>query len=452
MVKSRKRVISGWGNFPKESSYVYRPETIQDVKEIIRHGAMSSHIAYGLGRSYGDTALNKDAGVIRFDQLNHMLAFNERTGLLTCEAGVSLAEIIDVFVTRGYFLPVTPGTKFVTVGGAIANDVHGKNHHVDGCFSEFVVSFDLLTAAGEILTCSREQHADVFWATVGGIGLTGIIVQASIQLIPVESSYINVSYEKARNLDEAFEKFVENDVNYKYSVAWIDCLSTGDALGRSVLMRGDHAKQLDLPAKVTDPLAISKKLHVKMPMNASSVALNYWSISAFNKLYYASFKDEDKLVDLTSFFHPLDAIEDWNKLYGKKGFVQYQAVFPKANQPKEAIRKVLKRLSEERRSSFLAVLKSSGPANDGLLSFPVEGYTLALDIPIKDASLFTFLKALDAIVLACGGRVYLAKDSTITPETFKQMYPNWEKFMHVKEQLDPGHCFSSSMSRRLGLT
>lgn len=447
-----KKVISGWGNFPKESSYVYRPETIGDIKEIVRGQDVSSHIVYGLGRSYGDTALNKDAGVIRFDQLNHMLNFNENTAMLTCEAGLSLAEIIDVFLPRGYFLPVTPGTKFVTVGGAIANDVHGKNHHIDGCFSEFVVTFDLLTASGEVITCSREQHAEVFWATIGGIGLTGVILQASIQLISVDSSYINASYEKAKNLDEAFEKFVENDKNYKYSVAWIDCLSSGDALGRSVLMRGDHAKQRDLSAKVTDPFAMSKKLQLKMPIHAPSIALNYWSISAFNKLYYASYKDEDKLVDLTSFFHPLDAIGDWNKLYGKKGFVQYQAVFPKANQPKEGIRKVLERLSDEKRSSFLAVLKTTGPANNGLLSFPMEGYSLALDIPIKDNRLFTFLKELDEIVLSHGGRVYLAKDSTIDSETFKNMYPNWDTFMQVKAEIDPNGRFSSSMSRRIGLT
>ncbi|MGY0691325.1 FAD-binding protein [Virgibacillus sp. FSP13] len=452
MVKPMKKVISGWGNFPRESCFVYQPETSRDIQAILKEDNAHSQIAYGLGRSYGDTALNKDAAVIRFDKLNHMLAFNEETRTLTCEAGVSLADIIDVFLPRGYFLPVTPGTKFVTVGGAIANDVHGKNHHVDGCFSEFVVCFDLLLASGEVITCSRDQHSEVFWATVGGIGLTGIILQATIQLIPVESSYIKATYEKAKNLDEAFDKFSENDANFKYSVAWIDCLSSGDSLGRSVLMRGEHANKLDLPAKIHDPFPNSRKLHLKMPINAPSFALNYWSISAFNNLYYASYKDETKIVDQTSFFHPLDAITDWNKLYGKNGFVQYQAVFPKANQPKEGIRKLLERLSSEKRSSFLAVLKSSGQANNGLLSFPMEGYTLALDIPIKNNSLFSFLKELDDIVLAHGGRVYLAKDSTINPETFRSMYPNWKKFMEVKQQLDPDGRFSSSMSRRLGLT
>ncbi|WP_106496128.1 FAD-binding oxidoreductase [Lentibacillus sp. Marseille-P4043] len=452
MVKPVKKVISGWGNYPKESCYVYRPETMHDLETIVQNRDTTSQIVYGLGRSYGDTALNKDEGVIRFDQLNHMLGFDEEKQLLTCEAGVSLAEIIDVFLPRGYYLPVTPGTKYVTIGGAIANDVHGKNHHVDGCFSEFVVSFELLTAAGVVMTCSRNENADAFWATIGGIGLTGIILRATIQLIPVESSYINVTYEKAKNLDEAFEKFIENDKNYKYSVAWIDCLSSGDALGRSVLMRGEHAKQSELPLKMTKAYSTGKKFPLKMPINAPSFALNYSSISAFNKLYYASFSDGKKLVDQASFFHPLDAIGDWNKLYGKNGFVQYQAVFPKANHPKEGLRKLLERLSEEKQSSFLAVLKSSGPANNGLLSFPMEGYTLALDIPIKTNRLFPFLRELDEIVLSHGGRVYLAKDSTIGPDTFKQMYPNWEQFLHMKQQLDPEGRFSSSMSRRLGLT
>jgi len=230
MVQPVKKTVSGWGNFPKQTGYVYRPEKIQEVKSILNDNTTSHFIPYGLGRSYGDTALNQNSGVLLTDRMNHMLAFNEEAGLLTCEAGVSLADIIDVFLPRGFFLPVTPGTTYVTVGGAIANDVHGKNHHVDGCFSEFVQTFDLLLASGEVITCSRTENPEIFWATVGGIGLTGVILTATIQLIRVETSYINATYEKAQNLDEAFDKFVENDKNYKYSVAWIDCLSRGDSL------------------------------------------------------------------------------------------------------------------------------------------------------------------------------------------------------------------------------
>ncbi|MBM7571362.1 FAD-binding oxidoreductase [Aquibacillus albus] len=451
MAKSIWKKIAGWGNFPVEPGYVYRPEQMSELSEILRSHDAPNYIAYGLGRSYGDTPLNKDAGVIRTDRFNHMLGFDEATGLLTCEAGVTFKEIIDVFLPRGYYLPVTPGTKLVTVGGAIANDIHGKNHHVDGTFSEFVQTFDLLTASGEVIPCSREMNADVFWATIGGIGLTGFILRATFRLIRVETAYMNVSYEKAENLDQAFDKFAA-DADYKYSVAWIDCLASGDSLGRSVLMRGDHARLGDLPATVKEPLQPANKFKVKMPVHAPGIALNYWSISAFNKFYYASYKNETKLVEQSSFFHPLDAIKDWNKLYGKKGFVQYQAVFPKDNNPKEGLRRMLTMLSDARRSSFLAVLKSSGPWNGGLLSFPVEGYTLALDIPIKDDGLFPFLRELDQLVLEYGGRVYLAKDSTLERATFQEMYPTWEQFKEIKDNVDPEHLFSSSMSRRLGLT
>jgi len=451
MAKPVKKVMAGWGNFPKETCYVYRPETAGDLKQLLAD-QNSSYIAYGLGRSYGDTPLNKEAGIVLFDKFKHMLSFDEKTGILNCEAGVSLNEIIRLFLPRGYFPGVTPGTKFVTIGGAIANDVHGKNHHIDGCFSEYVLGFDLLLASGEVIACSRTENPEAFWATIGGIGLTGMILRATIQLIPVKTSYIQATYEKASNLDEAFRLFQENDASYKYSVAWIDCLSTGDSLGKSILMRGRHAEPEELPANITEPFKPDKASNLKMPVNAPSFALNYWSISAFNKLYYASYKNETKIVDSTSFFHPLDAIGDWNKMYGKNGFIQYQAVFPKANDPKAGIRKLLERLSAEKCSSFLAVLKSSGQENNGLLSFPMEGYTLALDIPIKHDSLFAFLKELDEIVLAYGGRVYLAKDATIDPETFKVMYPRWEAFSKVKAELDPNGLFSSSMSRRIGLT
>lgn len=451
MIKPVKKVVSGWGNYPKQTGYVYRPETMQDVTSIVKNHSRGSIIPYGLGRSYGDTSLNEHAGVMKVEELNHLIAFNEDTGVLTCEAGVSLAEIIDVFLPRGFFLPVTPGTTYVTVGGAIANDVHGKNHHVDGCFSEFVQSFELLLASGEVITCSRTENQEAFWATVGGIGLTGIILTATIQLIRVDSSYIDVTYEKARNLDEAFEKFIENDANFKYSVAWIDCLSSGDSLGRSVLMRGDHASVDQLPSKVRDRYNMGRNLHIKMPINAPSIALNQYSIAAFNQLYYSSYKNERKIVHQHSFFHPLDAIDDWNKLYGKKGFIQYQAVIPANQNPKEGMRKLLTQLSKEKRASFLAVLKSSGPANKGYLSFMKKGYTLALDIPIKDGSIFDTVKELDDIVLSQGGRVYLAKDSTMSEETFKQMYPKWEEFMEIKHKLDPENRFSSSMARRIGL-
>lgn len=444
--------IYAWGKYPKETCHVYRPEQPEEVKSILGSREQEHWIAYGLGRSYGDAPLNRGHGVIQTERLNHMLEFDADTGLLTCEAGVSLDEIIEVFLPRGYFLPVTPGTKYVTVGGAIANDIHGKNHHVDGCFSEFVHSFMLLTASGDVIRCSREENRDLFYATVGGIGLTGVILTATIQLIRVETAYMNVTYEKARNLDEALELFIQNDRNYKYSVAWIDCLAKGDYLGRSVLMRGNHAQKADLPHMIKDPLSFKQKQKWAVPFDFPSFTLNSYSVKAFNQVYYSSYQNSTKLVDMTSFFHPLDSIMDWNRLYGGNGFVQYQAVFPEDQRPEEGLRTLLTRLSDARVSSFLAVLKSSGPANEGLLSFPMKGYTLALDIPIKGPALFRFLRELDEIVLAHGGRVYLAKDSTLEPEVFQRMYPRWRDMVNLKKDIDPHGVFSSSMSRRLGLT
>ena len=238
MIRSVKQELAGWGKYPQQEAHVFRPEKNRDLMEIIGHGGRVNYISRGLGRSYGDTALNKNEGVILHQRLNRFLSFDSETGVLECEAGVSFADIIEVFLPRGYFLPVTPGTKYVTVGGAIANDIHGKNHHRDGSISDHILEFRLLTAQGEILTCSREENADVFWATIGGIGLTGIILTAKMKLYPVESAYIEVDYKKASNLDHALELLAETDDQYQHSVAWIDCISKGSSMGRSVLMLG----------------------------------------------------------------------------------------------------------------------------------------------------------------------------------------------------------------------
>jgi decaprenylphospho-beta-D-ribofuranose 2-oxidase len=449
MIKSKEMLLAGWGNYPAEVCHVYRPEKVRDIVELLKSNAQPNYISRGLGRSYGDTALNHQSGVLLHTQFARFLHFDQETGILECEAGVSFEEIIEHFLHRGWFLPVTPGTKYVTVGGAIANDVHGKNHHVDGCFSEHVLDFTLLTASGEILHCSREENADVFYATIGGAGLTGIILTARIRLIPVETAYIEVDYIKAKNLKHAFELFAKTNENYQYSVAWIDCLASGKSLGRSVLMLGNHAPKSKVKAK--DPLCIKKKPKLNVPFHFPSIVLNKASIKAFNFAYYNSYKDEvGKIVDYDSFFYPLDSILNWNRAYGKKGFVQYQAVFP----PETAYRgltKMLERLSRSGRSSFLAVLKSSGEQNKGLLSFPFKGYTLALDIPIHDAGLFPFLREMDELVLEHGGRIYLAKDSEAAPDVFAKMYPTLPQFKAIKQKLDPNNVFSSSQARRLGI-
>ncbi|MDI3257117.1 MAG: FAD-binding oxidoreductase [Kyrpidia sp.] len=444
--------LSGWGRYPVQRCRVYRPESLKALKEVLASKTESSYLARGLGRAYGDAALNEGGGVILQTRRNRFLGFDEAAGVVRCEAGVSLAEILDVFVPRGYFLPVTPGTKFVTVGGAIASDVHGKNHHKDGTISNFVADLDLLTADGNRMTCSPDENADLFWATVGGMGLTGVILGASLRLIPISSSYIRVDYHKARHIDEAFEMFEATDEQYQYSVAWIDCLAGGRSLGRSVLMRGNHVPAEELPEALRGrPLHTGKKRMLTVPFDFPSVTLNYTSIRAFNALYYRVSKGSPGvLVHYDPFFYPLDAVLHWNRLYGKRGFLQYQVVFP-FETSREGLIALLERLARDRRSSFLAVLKRFGAEGPGLLSFPRPGYTLALDIPARDRGLFAFLRDMDEWVLKMGGRVYLTKDAELAPELFAAMYPRLERFREIKGRIDPENRFSSSMARRLRL-
>lgn len=433
-----------------ESCNVYRPERRADVGRILADGEESSYISRGLGRSYGDAALNQGAGVISHVRLNRFLGFNPETEILECEAGVSLAEIIEVFLPRGFFLPVTPGTKFVTVGGAIASDVHGKNHHQDGTLARFLVDFRLQIPSGEVLTCSPEENRELFWATVGGMGLTGAILSARIRLRPVESAYVEVDYQKARNLDEALAAFTESDAGYRYSVAWIDCLASGKSLGRSVLMRGNDALQDQVRAAGHDPLALPRRRVLSVPFDAPSISLNRFSIGALNTLYYASHRNAaGRLVDFDSFFYPLDSVHHWNRLYGRQGFVQYQAAFP-TETAEDGLRELLERLAMAGRASFLAVLKRFGVANEGLLSFPFEGYTLALDLP-GAPGIQEFLRRLDELVLRFGGRVYLAKDALLSPDTFAAMYPRAQEFRSIKQRVDPLGRLSSSLARRIGL-
>jgi decaprenylphospho-beta-D-ribofuranose 2-oxidase len=452
MIRSKRTSISGWGNYPIHDCDIYRPDDAQEITEMITSAIHDHYISFGMGRSYGDASLNESNGIILNTRLNHFIAFDDVAGVLTCESGVSLEEIIRYFLPKGYFLPTTPGTKFVTVGGAIANDVHGKNHHKDGCFSEFVLDFSLLLANGNIIDCSRTSHSDIFWATIGGIGLTGIILTARIQLIRVETSYMRMHVQKAVNLDEALSLFTAEDEQYQYSVAWIDCVAGGKSLGRSVLMRANHATRNELKVGKAEPLSVMDKRKLNVPFNLPSITLNRLSIRMFNYFYYSTAKNNiTSIVDYDSFFYPLDSILNWNRMYGKKGFIQYQAVFPSIR-GREGLIALLEKLSQSHRSSFLAILKSSGEQNKGLLSFPTKGFTLALDIPIKDDSIFRFIQELDDIVIRHGGRVYLAKDACMTQESFEAMYaPSLDAFKKIKQKVDPNHVFSSSMARRLGI-
>ena len=444
------QLLSGWGRFPVERCNVYRPESQHQLAAILESSAQPSFVSYGLGRSYGDAPLNSQGGVICHTRLNRFLAFDAQAGVLECEAGVSLAEILQYFLPRGFFLPVTPGTKFVTVGGAIAADVHGKNHHQDGTFGNFVLGFKLLTPNGETLSCSPNDNFEVFWATHGGMGLTGVILSARIKLRPVESAWVLVDYQKATNLEDALGRMTESDIRYQYSVAWIDCLATGRHMGRAVLMRGNHAPANELPASIRDPLAEPPHRRWTLPCDFPSLALNSLTVRAFNAFYYRVHRNAARqLVDLEKFFYPLDAIHHWNRLYGRRGFVQYQVALPLEGGV-EGLKEVLTRLARSRRASFLAVLKRFGKPNPGLLSFPIQGYTLALDLPVA-SGLIPLLHELDRVVLNYGGRIYLAKDAVMTSHSFAAMYPKLEQFRAIKSRLDPRGLLSSSMARRLAI-
>lgn len=445
-------LVTNWGNYPVMETSMKTPLNEAIVVECVSAGTKA--IGRGLGRCYGDSALN-DALIISSTRLNHMLEFNSETGILVAEAGVSLAEIVEVFAPRGWFVPVTPGTKFVTLGGAVASDVHGKNHHVSGTFGQHVVFIDIVTAENGLIRCSQEENADLFYATCGGHGLTGFITKVAVRLVRIPSIWIRQRGVKTGNLSEIMDAF-EAYAHYSFSVAWIDCLKTGKSMGRSFLMCGEFAQPDELPdIRRPAPFSVPAVRPLNIPLNFPSIALNSLSVRAFNALYYGKAPSgvSDSLVSYNTFFYPLDAVHHWNRIYGKRGFTQYQFVIPK-EAGKEGLPKILKRISESGLGSFLAVLKLFGSQKqlNGNISFPTEGYTLALDFPISQR-LFSVLDELDHMVLDYGGRHYLTKDVRIAPETLRRGYGKaLDAFLEVKARWDPKQKFCSIQSRRLGLT
>ncbi len=431
-------IISGWGRYPviRATPLIFRDETSLAAKL----KSKESMIPFGNGRSYGDSALARYYAPIR--RRDRLLEFNEQTGLLTCEAGILLSEIIETFLPRGWFLKVTPGTKLITVGGAIAADVHGKNHHQEGCFGETVESFVLMLADGEILHCSRKKNYELFKATCGGMGLTGIILQASFYLKKVFSNSIEQVTIKTNNLGETFDAF-EEYARHLYSVAWMDGLAQDKSLGRSLLMVGDFDREHNLGYKAP------KKINI--PYNFPGFILNRQSIKAFNNFYYSRAKDwiSKNKASIDSFFYPLDALDNWNRIYGRKGFVQYQCILPK-NKSYSGLEKMLKTMVQSGMYSFLTVLKLHGPANENYLSFPLEGYSLAMDFKIQPG-LLEFLNCLDEIVIKHHGRIYLAKDARVSKEVFEKGYPDIDKFRKLRSSMGMNKKFNSLQSQRLGL-
>jgi FAD/FMN-containing dehydrogenase len=402
-------------------------------------------ITRGNGRCYGDASLAPS--IVTTTKFNRILFFDEQAGVITCQAGTLLSDILDVTLPKGWFLPVTPGTKYITVGGAVASDVHGKNHHKEGSFARHIISMTVLTPRGELIRCSTDQQTELFQFTCGGMGLTGIILEVTFHLKMVETGYIDQLQVKARNLDEILDLF-ERYSEYSYSVAWIDCLSSGSSFGRSILMLGEHTPKASLAA--SQERFPSKANTISVPFNFPSFVLSNRFVKVFNALFYMKQlrRENTSTVSLDSFFYPLDMALNWNRIYGNRGFIQYQFVIPK-DRGKEGMHAILSRLNKRGLGSFLAVLKLFG-AQDGPVSFPLEGYTLALDMPIT-SGLFKFLDELDLMVKDYGGRIYLTKDARMKPEIFHATYSNAAKFMSFLSSIDPDKRIVSSLSTRLNI-
>ncbi len=428
--------ISGWGNYPQIESETIRLDQQQLLQNWIDN--KDEIIAFGNGRSYGDSALSRH--VVRCRPHNNFLGFDETSGVLHVQAGVMLAEILEVFVKRGWFLKVTPGTRLITVGGAIASDVHGKNHHQIGCFSNSVKSFRLLLPDGSVNKCSQMENQELFHATCGGMGLTGIILDAEILLEKINSAFIDQRTIKTANLHETFAAFEEYQ-GATYSVAWLDCLAKGDSIGRGLLMVGEFRDDGNLHYQV--------KHKPGVPFKFPGFVLNSWSIRVFNALYYGKPTASQQKVDIENFFYPLDAIANWNRIYGHKGFIQYQFVLPIASS-REGLGDMLKIISDHGKGSFLAVLKLCGKQNQNLLSFPLEGYSLALDFKMEPG-VFDLLNLLDQQVLQHGGRIYLAKDARVSRAVFEKGYAGIEQFRNIRQHYSMDQKFNSLQSRRVGI-
>ncbi len=438
--------LSGWGRYPVTDCKLLRPRNERDIVVALEKGPV---IARGMGRSYGDSALNPD-GTLDMTSFSRMLAFDPENGQLTVEAGVVLGDVVEVFMPRGWFPPVTPGTKYVTIGGMIAADVHGKNHHKQGSFGNFVDWLDLLGPDGEVRRCSRRENSELFAWTIGGMGLTGVILRAAFRLQRIESGWIRQRTVVAPRLTDAMAAFDAAD-DWTYSVAWIDCLASGERMGRSVLMLGEHAGLPDLdPTRRRAPFETPARRRLQVPLDAPAWALNTWTVRAFNALYYASGRrrQEFSLVDCDSYFYPLDAVLGWNRLYGRRGFAQFQCVLP-LEASKDGLSQLLKTISAAGQGSFLAVLKRLG-AQDGRFSFPMKGYTLALDVPINRTAL-RLLSELDRVAVDHGGRFYLAKDARMTKETFGRSEPRAASFRAMRAERSVESRFRSVQSERLGL-
>lgn len=436
-----QETISGWGNIVKaENAVVYRPERLVSVEDALKESHGKTLLAIGAGRSYGDVGVNPSGVHIKMERLNRILYFDDETSLITVEAGVTIAEITDFAILKKHLPPVVPGTGFCTVGGALANDVHGKNHETSGSFSHYVVSFDLLLPSGQITHITRENNEKLFKATVGGIGLTGIILTVTLRLQKSVSPALKVKRQQFKNLQSLIQGV--SDVKDTYSVAWIDATASGKYLGRGVLETA-HSIGIEIPYEKSSPTTF--------PFYLPSFVLNRYSVKLFNNYYYnrAEACNRETFEDFRHFSFPLDGLYDWNKMYGKKGFYQFQCVLPEDTAEK-TLHILLRKASLSGSASFLAVLKKMGPEGEGYLSFAKSGFTLALDF-LNKQGVKPLLKEFEEIVLEAGGRIYLAKDVLLSSENFEKMYPHKAEFLNVLNSIDPHHFMDSVAARRLGI-
>jgi decaprenylphospho-beta-D-ribofuranose 2-oxidase len=450
--RHERLALTGWGRTAPTVADVTEPAGLAEVPTLVGAAPRRGVIARGLGRSYNNAAQNGGGLVVRTTRLRRITGLDPVTGLVTCEAGVSLGQLMTTALPLGWFVPVSPGTRQVTVGGAIAADVHGKNHHRAGSFARHVRSLDLLMADGAVRVITPAGHPELFWATAGGMGLTGIILRATIALTKVETARVLADTVRTADIDETMDCLAAADGSHGYTVAWTDCLARGGAMGRSVVSSGDFAAVSDLPPRQRgDPLRFNPASLASAPPVFPNGLVSRYTVALMNEAWYrkAPARRTAELQTIGAFFHPLDGIRNWNRIYGPAGFLQYQYVLPFGQE--DAVRRSFERISGARAPSFVTVLKRFGPGDPGLLSFPLPGWTLALDFPARTPGLAGLLDGLDELVLAAGGRVYLAKDARVPPRTLAGMYPRLGEFRELRARIDPSGVFVSDLARRLSL-
>lgn len=433
--------IASWGRLARIKANVARPAFRDQLSSIFREGSRNPRrtLAFGLRRSYGDSCLNEGGSMIDMTGLNRFICFDREAGRLVAEAGASLDEILKLIVPAGFFLPVTPGTKFVTLGGAIANDVHGKNHHSAGTIGCWIRWLELLRSDGTLHSLASDDPTGLFNATIGGIGLTGLITCAELQLIPIKSSNMDVEVVPFGSVSEFLKLSAESEDTHKYTVAWVDCLGKGGRIGQGIFTRARHND--------AGGLGTHRASRLSIPFEAPDFLLNRYTLSGFNATYRAmAARTRQSTSHYEPFFYPLDTIRNWNRLYGHKGFYQYQCAVP-PSEAEGSLTEMLRAIAAAGEGSFLSVLKTfGGIPSPGLLSFPMEGATLAMDFANRGPATIALFDKLDAIVRSAGGRLYPAKDGRISAKIYSAGYPNLERF---RPYMDPG--LSSSFGRRVDL-